>query len=452
MTIIKKSMIFVATLASAVLGSAAAPAWADETVAQAPAGPTPPAAAPPSAGQPPSAAQPPAPAQPPTPGQPPAAGAPPTAAAAAAPAAPTSPLIAPSITGPLSIQLPPTKFTVGSLGDVYLDGIGSGLGQWQTNPSAGNRPWGADLSNGQLFLQKTDGLFQFYAQAGTYSISSLGSSYISAAQATFGYQSAAGNLWGWFPQGFAKIAPTDSFSIEGGKLPTLIGAEYTFSFENINIERGLLWNQEPAVSKGAQANYTIGPVALSLSFTDGFDSGVYNWVTGSATYTLNSTNSFEFAAGGNAGKTNVATLRTPLLQSNSQIFNLIYTYNSDPWIIQPYFQATHVPVNNGIGITSSASTFGGALLVNYDLGSGFNLGGRVEYIGTTGNNNLLYGRDSGAFSFTVTPTYQYNYFFARGEVSFVKATNVDVADGLGLGSAGTKTSQTRVMVETGILF
>jgi len=28
------------------------------------------------------------------------------------------------------------------------------------------------------------------------------------------------------------------------KLPTLIGAEYTFTFENMNIERGLLWNQE----------------------------------------------------------------------------------------------------------------------------------------------------------------------------------------------------------------
>ncbi len=136
----------------------------------------------------------------------------------------------------------------------------------------GNRAWQADLSNGQLFVQKTDGLFQFYAQGGAYSIASLGAPYISTAQATIGSNTPFGNLWGWFPQGFVKIVPTDNFSIEGGKLPTLIGAEYTFSFQNINIERGLLWNQEPAVSKGGQANYTIGPVALSLSFTDGFDS------------------------------------------------------------------------------------------------------------------------------------------------------------------------------------
>jgi Putative beta-barrel porin-2, OmpL-like. bbp2 len=431
---IKKSTISGAALAWTLISLGGAGAWADQ-LAQAPAAP--PANAPPTGAPPPAAP-----------------GSAAAAAPAPAPAAPTSPLIAPSITGPLAIQLPPPKYTLGPLGDVYFDGIGSGLFQWQNNvvPNVfpGNYASNGDLSNGQFFVQKTDGVVQFYAQGGSYSITSLGTPYISNALATSGSNSPFGNLWGWFPQGFVKIVPTDNFSIQGGKLPTLIGAEYSFSFENINIERGLLWNQEPAVSKGGQANYTIGPVALSLSFTDGFDSGVWNWVTGSATYTLNSSNSFIFAAGGNAGSTNINTLRTPLLQNNSQIYNLIYTYNSDPWIIQPYFQATHVPTNHKIGIDTSASTFGAALLVNYDLGSGFNLGGRVEYIGTSGDNNLLYGPGSGAFSFTFTPTYQYQYFFARGEFSWVKANSI--TDGFGFGSTGTNTSQTRFVLETGILF
>ena len=51
------------------------------------------------------------------------------------------------------------------------------------------------------------------------------------------------------------------FSIEVGALPTLIGDEYTFSFENLNIERGILWGAEPAVSRGVQANFTTGPLA-----------------------------------------------------------------------------------------------------------------------------------------------------------------------------------------------
>ncbi len=434
----KKSTISGAALAVVLFGAGPVCAWADE-LAQAPPSPPPPAVAPPPAAAPPAGA-PPA-GAPPAPGQ--------AAAAAPAPAAPTSPLIGPSITGPLTIQLPPPKYTLPLLGNIYVDGVASGLGMWQSNPPPGNRSWQPDLSNGQVFVQKTDGLFQFFVEAGAYSLATLGTPYLSASQATFGANTAAGSLWGWVPAAYGKIVPTDNFSIEGGKLPTLIGAEYGFSFQNINIERGLLFNQEPTFSTGGQANYTWGPVAFSLSFNDGYASGVYNWLTGSATYTINSTNTFEFAAGGNAGKTNVATLRTPLLQSNSQIYNLIYTYNSDPWIIQPYIQVSHVPTNDSIGITSSASTFGGAILANYDLGSGFNLGGRLEYIGTTGDNNLLYGPGSAAFSATITPTYQWQYFFARAEFSVVKG---HVTPGFGLGPNFNGDSQTRIMVESGILF
>ena len=352
---IKKNSISGTAFVWALLSLGGAHAWADQ-LAQAPVAP-PPAAPPPAgapAGAPPAGPPPvtaaPAPAAPGTPGA--------TAAAAPAPPpAPTSPLIAPSITGPLTIQLPPPKYNLGPLGDIYVDGIGSGLVQWQNNPApAGavpaNHAWTGDLNNGQLFIQKTDGLIQFFAQGGAYSVASLGTPYISTAQATIGANTPFGNLWGWFPQGFLKIAPTANFSVEGGKLPTLIGAEYTFSYENINIERGLLWGQEPAVSKGGQANYTIGPVALSLSFTDGFDSGVYNWVTGSATYTLNSANTFEFAAGGNAEQALISILfvQPDRCRTILEIYNLIYTYNADPWIIQPYFQATHVPANGSLGL------------------------------------------------------------------------------------------------------
>ena len=119
-------------------------------------------------------------------------------------------------------------------------------------------------------------------------------------------------------------------------------------------------------------------------------------------------------------------------------------------VIQPYFSATHVPTNTNIGITSSASTFGGAVLADYSLGGGFYIGPRIEYIGTTGRNNLLYGPDSGAFAFTLTPAYQYRNFYIRGSFSWVRANNVTA--GLGLGPGGTNNSQTRVSIDAGILF
>ena len=90
------------------------------------------------------------------------------------------------------------------------------------------------------------------------------------------------------------------------------------------------------------------------------------------------------------------------------------------------------------------------MLADYSLGGGFYLGARLEYIGTTGSNNLLYGPGSGAFAFTVTPAYQYRYFFLRGGFAWVKANNVTA--GQGLGPSGTSNSQTRLSIDAGILF
>jgi hypothetical protein len=101
-------------------------------------------------------------------------------------AEPASPLMGPWITGPLAIPQPSPKYTLGPLGDIYVDGIGANIVQWQNNPFPGNRAWQPDLSNGQVFVQKPDGLIQFYAEAGAYSIWVLGSRNVSTAEATFG--------------------------------------------------------------------------------------------------------------------------------------------------------------------------------------------------------------------------------------------------------------------------
>jgi hypothetical protein len=86
-----------------------------------------------------------------------------------------------------------------------------------------------------------------------------------------------------------------------GNLPTLFGAEYTFTFENMNIERGLLWNQENAITRGVQLNYTYGPLSGSLSWNNGFYSHSYTWVDGSVAWTINSANTLSFVDGGQTG-------------------------------------------------------------------------------------------------------------------------------------------------------
>ena len=368
-----------------------------------------------------------------------------TAAPASAPPAAPAPLPTPSITGPLQAS-PPINFEAGALGKLSLNGIVSGIGLFQNNPVSSNNPQEGAFSNAFLYLQKATGWFQFYVQAGAYDVVSLGAPFISNATSN-------SDLWGPVPAAYVKLVPGKNTSIEIGILPTLMGAEYTFSFQNMNIERGLLWNQENAVNRGVQITQTLGKFTASFSWNDGFHSNRYNWLSGSLTY-VNGPHSLSFVGMGNLGQTNWQNLATPI-QNNGLMYAAIYTYTKGPWIIQPYFQYSNVPTNPSIGVVSGASTWGGAILASRVLKKGFSLAGRWEYIGSTGSNsqqsvNLLYGPGSTAWSITLTPTYQYKKFFTRTDISYVGAGNV--TPGLGFGTYGLKPSQTRGVAELGFLF
>jgi len=228
----------------------------------------------------------------------------------------------------------------------------------------------------------------------------------------------------------------------------------------MNIERGLLWNQENAVNRGVQANYTAGPLAFALSLNDGFYSNNYNWLSGSVIYTIDKENSLAFVGGGNFSRSTKNTLVTPVFLNNQEIYNVIYTYNAAPWTITPYFQYTHVPQDAAIGAFQSASTYGGAILANYSFPDtsplpGVSLPVRLEYIASTGSAaagapNLIYGPGSSAWSITATPTYQFDKYFVRAEVSYVQA--IHTTPGLVFGPTGNSKSQTRGVLEFGILF
>ena len=376
-------------------------------------------------------------------------------APAAAPeaTAPAAPALALALAGSLTANPAPTNFDLGDFGKVYVTGVASGVARFQSNPVGSDRGTYGDVTNAQVFIQKVDGVFQFFLQAGVYSIPVLGTPYVRATRTTDA-------TFGPLPQAFIKIAPSANFSVQAGKLPTLIGAEYTFSFQNLNIDRGLLWNQEQAVSKGVQVNYTAGPLAFSVALTDNFYSSKYSAVSGLVTYTIDPSNVLAFAASGNTRKTSKSTASTPGLLNNEQIYNLIYTHTSGPWLFQPYLQYSRVP-NLPVFGSTSASTYGGAVLARYTFTPNFSLPLRAEYIGTSGKAggsaaNLLYGTGSDAFSFTVTPTYQYNRFFVRGEASYVKASGIAKGNlanpGTGFGRIGNDTSQVRGLIEVGVLF
>jgi len=364
---------------------------------------------------------------------------------------------------PLALPSPLT-FEAGPLGKLNVQGVASGYGVWQDNKFApttsgpANTPAtksaSADISNGMVIIQKNTGLVQFYLQAGAYNVMTLGSNYFSTGTFTQ-------NTFGALPVGYVEIAPTDNFNIQIGKLYTLIGAEYTYSYQNWNIERGLLWGQENAVNKGIQANYTAGPVTASVSWNDGFYSNRFNWVTGMLTWAINKQNSVFFQGGGNLGQTDYAysSIATTPLQNNESIFDVGYTYSGSSLSVTPYVQYTSVPAGAiqalGAG-TRKTSTLGAAILADYSLTDKISVAGRVEYISNSGTatdgaaNLTGFGPGSHAWSLTVTPTYQDGGFFARAELSYVAAT---MPSNTGFsGTNGLAQTQLRGMLETGFMF
>jgi hypothetical protein len=366
----------------------------------------------------------------------------------AAPAAVS--LSMPSMTGPLAGNSSPLSFDSGTpLGKIYVTGATTALALTQSNAVTNNKDSLADLSNAQVFVQNTDGPVQFFLQAGAYSIPDLGTSYLRLDKTTT-------ETYGYLPQGYLKFVPNSAFNVQVGKLPTLFGAEYTFSFENMNIERGLLWNQENAVNRGVQTNYTQGPLALSLAWSDGFYSNRYNWLTGAATYTIDSADTLEFVAGGNINPgTGYSSFATPLAQNNGSIYNIIYTRTQGPWTFNPYLQYTYTPEETSIGLDHAGSTYGAAVLVKYTIDPNWSLAGRAEYIGSSGSAsdgapNLLYGAGSNAWSFTVTPTYQIKQYFGRVDASYVDAASTTAGDAFGF--TGNEKSQGRLVLEAGVLF
>ena len=378
----------------------------------------------------------------------PAAAAPAAASAAPAdqPAAP-APLTTPAVTGPLQ-WLPPAMFDAGPLGKIAANGIVTGSGLVQSNHVSGDDVQQAALSNGQVFIQKADGKYQYFIQVGAYTMPSLATPFLPA-------DKTVSDFYGPVPVAFLKlpVGKTTQFLI--GALPTLMGAEYTFTFENMNIERGLLWNQENAVNKGIQVNQTLGKYfTASLSWNDGYYSNRYNWLSGSLTYTKGP-HSLIFAGMGNAGQTAYSTIATPALQNNSSMYALIYTYTKGSWIVQPYWQYSNVPTNLKIGVSKGTSTDGGAILVSKAFKHGFSLPARVEYISTSGSSsdgsaNMLFGPGSAGTSVTGTPTFQYGGFFFRGDISYVHASSY--TPGTVFGKSGTDPDQVRGIAEVGFIF
>jgi hypothetical protein len=330
--------------------------------------------------------------------------------------------------GAIAANSTPITFDPGIGSSLTVSGTLSGLAYYQTNPThafSGDHSTYLDLDNAMVGIAKTDGIFQFDVQAGEYDFPVVGFPYTKASTTTSG-------TFGVVPIAYAKLQLTDEFSVSAGKLPTLIGAELPFTTQNANIERGLLWNQEPLVSRGVQANYASGPVSVAVSWNDGNYTNLWNTFSGLISYAIDGANTLAFDASITGGSGPFAKLDT---------YNLMYTYSNAPWTVGPYLQ---YQTQSGNG-----NEWGIGLLASYQFTPEWSLNGRVEYEDSSNSSGLfVYGPGSNAFSATITPTWQKGIFFVRGELSYASLGS----NALGFGTAGNKNDTFRALLETGISF
>lgn len=364
-----------------------------------------------------------------------------------APATAPAPLSTFVLTGPLQ-WLPPATFDAGPLGKLYVNGIVTGFSQFQNNHVPGDDSAQATLSNGQVFIQRADGKVQYYIQAGIYTMQALSAPFVDA-------QTTMKNFYGPVPVAYLKVQAAKNTQFLVGSLPTLMGAESTFTYQNFNIERGIVWNQENAINRGIQVNQTMGKyLSAAFSWNDGYYSNRYSWLSGSVTLTKGP-HSLVYDGMGNLGQTKFQTAATPI-QNNGYMHTVIYTYTKGPWIVSPYFQYGKLPTNPKVGVAKATSATGGALNVSYAFKSGFSLPARVEYLTSSGSvtdgsvNMLGFGAGSAGTTFTATPTYQKGGVFVRGDLAWVHAT--DYTPGSVFGTTGTAADQFRGVLEFGFIF
>ncbi len=191
-----------------------------------------------------------------------------------------------------------------------------------------------------------------------------------------------GGLW--------QASARRQFSISAGKLPTLVGAELPFARQNTNIERGLLWWQEPV---SAAACKRIIPAGRSRSHCRG--TTVTTPMSGTcfrATSPMRSTALTHW-------RSMPRHARRRRISGN-QIYDLMYTYNADPWTFGPYVQY------QGIRDRCGAQYGIGAPGV-YQFNPQWSLNGRVEYEKFV-RRGFAADRwtEKSAWSITVTQTWQ----------------------------------------------
>ena len=204
-----------------------------------------------------------------------------------------------------------------------------------------------------------------------------------------------------------KIGPV---KVKAGRFATMIGGEAPFTWQNVNIQRGLVWYGEPVFFDGVRVSADIGRFSVYVGANDrDTDDGKM---------------AFEGGIGTSIGKIDAG-------------FNVLIPDKDDQWNTRTYNLTFNINYFDFLPITfyvdylntpqpgDDADSWGAALLGEFKYNNAISVGGRVEYVNNDGDgDNYGIGKGNSAWTFTITPKYQINkYLYVRAEASYVKLGN-----------------------------
>jgi len=196
-------------------------------------------------------------------------------------------------------------------------------------------------------------------------------------------------------------------SIKAGRILTNIGGEAPYTWQNINIQRGLVWNGEPVFYNGVRVSAQLGMFNVYVGAND--------------RDTSDGKMAFEGGIGADLPFKTSASFNILIPDSKddnpTKVYNLTFTNNLfERAPITFYVDYLDTPQKG-----QDSQSVGAALLVDLKFTTQISVGTRVEYVNNDSDgDNYGIGSGNHAWTFTVTPKYQFNkYLYVRGEASYV---------------------------------
>lgn len=195
--------------------------------------------------------------------------------------------------------------------------------------------------------------------------------------------------------------------VTAGRFATNIGGELPFTWQNVNIQRGLVWAGEPVWYDGVRVSADIGQFSVYAGVNDRDSSDGKMAFEGGVSVELPYSTSVSF---------NVL-IPDKSDQWNTRTYNLTVNFN----YIKQLPLTLYVDYLNTPQPGDDADSIGVALLGEYKFNDKISVGGRVEYVDNDKDgDNYGIGADNSAWTFTITPKYQVNkYLSIRAEASYV---------------------------------